>query len=79
MSKLKCIKCAISFKDRNDPEEKKVVNRELCFYCNLIWKMFAMFVNGIPPKWNRDVYLRLDNLHIIKRKKYEHKNKRKNT
>mgnify|MGYP001596112152 FL=1 len=66
MKKIKCIKCGIRFNDRNDKDEKNLVNRELCWNCNFIWKSIGIMLNCFPGKINRRVAIHLDGVNIKK-------------
>jgi hypothetical protein len=65
--KIKCIKCGLRFKDREDPEDGSTVYRELCLNCRFIWRCIAMVLQSFPPKINREV--RIDLEHVIIKKK----------
>lgn len=66
--KLKCTKCELWFRDRED--EKDVgVDKELCFNCRFIWQVLGMTLQSLPSKINRDVRLRLEDVHIRRKKK----------
>lgn len=66
MKKLKCIKCKIYFKDRNDPEEYGV-NKELCLHCKVIWKMIGLTLTAISNNSNRIVEININDVYITKR------------
>lgn len=65
--KLKCIKCGLRFRDREDPEDKGLVNREMCWNCRFVWKVIGLVLRGLPERLNRDVAINLDYV-IIKKK-----------
>ena len=66
MKKLKCTKCGIYYKDRQDEKDGC---KDLCFKCNFIWKMFCGLVETLScyEKLNRDVTICLDDLDIRKK------------
>lgn len=68
MKKLKCIKCGLYYKDRKDPEDMGLVHKELCWNCRFVWKCLGMFISSFPPKINRGVTIRLEDIKIWKGK-----------
>lgn len=71
MKKIKCIKCGIRFKDRQD-EEDMIVDKELCWNCRHIWKILRMVISSfnynpmMPKQLHREVVLKLEDVHIRK-------------
>lgn len=73
--KIKCIKCGLRFKDRQDAEEVKKVYSELCQNCKFIWKTLGMVIQsfGFNPYMrkplNREVTLKIEDLNIRRSKR----------
>ena len=69
MKKIKCIKCGLRFKNRNDHDDKEIghlINRALCFNCRYIWKVIGLILDSFPSKLNRRVSIHLDGVSIKK-------------
>ena len=68
---MKCIKCGIRFKYRKVPEEKNLVDRELCFNCGMIWNYIKMSLQAIGrfEKINRVVIIKLEDIKIVKKRR----------
>ena len=71
MTKIKCIKCGLRFKDRNDQEDVGAV-KDLCFNCRFVWKTLRIYLTsiGLMEKVNRDVVLNLNDVIIRKKKSH---------
>jgi hypothetical protein len=67
-NKMRCIKCGLNFKDRNDPEDSKC-DKTLCWNCRFVWKVIGITIKALPTKINRDVQIRIDDIKITKIKK----------
>lgn len=70
--KLKCSKCDLWFRDREEPEEKELVHKNLCWNCRFVWKCIGLMLNSFPPKINRDISINLDGVSIKKKRKINH-------
>ena len=64
--KIKCEKCGLAFKDRQDPEDAGAY-KTLCWNCRFVWTVIGMVLHGLPEKINRDVMIRLEDVHIQKK------------
>lgn len=68
MKQIKCSKCGIRFKDREDEQDKGVF-KNLCFNCRFIWKCLGFTIQALGSRSNRTIALCLDNVSIVKTKK----------
>jgi len=74
--KIKCIKCGLRFKDREDPRDKGLVNKELCWNCRFVWDVIGMTLQSLGnmevggKKLNREVQIRLEDVYIRKEIKH---------
>lgn len=64
MTKLKCKKCGLRFKDRQDPKDEGLVHKELCWNCRFVWQMIGYWLQALPSKINRQVIIELDKIII---------------
>lgn len=65
---MKCIKCDLRFKDRKDPADEGSVDRELCWNCRFVWQCVRMVMTAIPPRINRKVTIKLDDVLMERNK-----------
>jgi len=65
---IKCEKCSLRFKDREDSEDYGVY-ADLCFNCRFIWRTIGAILQGLPEKLNRQVTIRLEDVLIECKKK----------
>ena len=66
MKKIKCFKCELYFKDRQDPEDNET-NAKLCWNCRFIWKCIGLMLRAWPERINREVMIDIDKIVIRKK------------
>jgi hypothetical protein len=79
--RIKCIKCGLYFKDREDPADEELVHKTLCWNCRFIWNCLCclgMVIHGFPERLNRTVGISLDGVQIQKKNHFRESTKKVN-